>query len=132
MAKRKTKVKRIYVKAKTKARKTLKRGYDSRTLKGVAMGSAIYGAVRNDLSDMTSQIAGNIPVLGNIVGTFGDEALLGIGGYFLAKKSKHKLLKNIGLSAMAIEASRAGEAIRNNGLSFGNTSSKTTNTNSIF
>lgn len=118
MAKRKVKTRTVYRRAAKTVRR-MKKGYTPTQLRTIAMTSAGYGAVRNDLSDVTRQIAGNIPFIGGVVGSMGDEALLGVAGYFIAKKMKGKLGKNLGLSMMAIESARVGETIRNG--AFGST-----------
>lgn len=129
MAKRKT-VKRRTIRRVAAAVRRTKKGYSPAQLKTIAMTSAGYGAFRNDLSALTAQVAGNIPFVGQLVGTLGDEAVLGISGYFIAKKMKGKLGKNLGLSMMAIESARVGEALRN-GQVFGASSAPKSNS-SIF
>lgn len=114
----------------TKVVRRASKPYTPANLKGVAMGSALYGAVREDVSDMVGGFASNLPVIGNVVGTLGDEAVLGFAGYMMAKKLKNKNLRNIGFAAMAVESARIGQALRRGGLSLNPASS--TNNSQIF
>jgi hypothetical protein len=122
IAKRKTKTRTITRTVK-KVVRSVKKGYSPAQLRTIALTSAGYGAVREDLSSMTKQLAGSIPFVGNIVGTFGDEAVLGAAGYFVAKKMKGKLAKNAGLAMMAVESARVGQALRNGAFSGGSSQS---------
>lgn len=123
MAKKRAK-RRSIRRTAAKAVRRVKKGYTPTQLRAIAMTSAGYGAFREDLSQMTAQVAGGIPILGNVVGSLGDEAILGLSGYFIAKKMKGKLGKNLGLSMMAIESARVGESLRN-GQMFGQKTSST-------
>jgi len=83
-----------------------------------AGGAAIYGAARQRISDLAAPITSRIPL-----GGIADEVALGVGGYYLAKKSSMPLLKSIGRAAMTIEAARIGEAVATGSLGLGGGSS---------
>ena len=89
-----------------------------------AGGAAIYGAARQKLSDLAQPITNAIP-LGNVA----DELVLGVGGYYLAKKSSMPLLKSIGRAAMTIEAARIGEAVATGALGGMSTASSGSSSN---
>jgi len=82
------------------------------------LGGGIYGAVRQKASDALAPITSKIP-LGNL----SDEALLFGLGYLVHKKVSNKIVKDIALSAMAVESARMGEAIITGQVGLGSSSS---------
>jgi hypothetical protein len=67
------------------------------------IGAAIYGIFRNKISDLVAPLTAKVPL-----GSFADEAVLGVAGYFAAKKGKG-MVKDIGTAALTIESYRVGE-----------------------
>lgn len=104
-----------------KYRRRSSSGSGKENLINTAMYAAAYGGVRERISNFLAPYTSKVPL-----GTIGDEVVLGGVGYFLAKKSKNKMLKGIGRAALVIEAARVGEAIAD-GSAFG-TSMKTGST----
>lgn len=76
--------------------------------------AAIYGAGRQYLVNLAAPLTAMIPL-----GAYADEAVLGIGGYFLAKKGKG-MLKNVGVAMLTIEAASLGSQIMGGGGSSSN------------
>ena len=76
-----------------------------------AIAAVAYGAVRQKTSAMIQPFTSKIPL-----GTVADELVLGTAGYFLAKKSKNKMLKAAGTAILTVEAARVGEAIADGSL----------------
>lgn len=67
------------------------------------IGSMIYGAAREKVSNLLVPVTSKIP-LGEIT----DEAVLGVISYYAAKKGKG-VIKDIGTAGLTIEAARLGE-----------------------
>lgn len=67
------------------------------------IGSMIYGAAREKVSNLLTPVTSKIP-LGEIT----DEATLGLISYYAAKKGKG-IIKQIGTAGLTIEAARLGE-----------------------
>lgn len=72
-------------------------------LMALAIGAGVYGGLRPIMSNFLRQFTGQIP-LGNIA----DEAVLATIGYQMARRARTQLFKDIGLGALAVEASRIG------------------------
>lgn len=68
------------------------------------MPAMIYGGIRAKLSQLTSQY---IP---GVLGQYTDEVVLGLAGYYLAKKNTG-MLRNIGLAALTIESASIGNQL---------------------
>lgn len=62
-----------------------------------------YGAIRQDLGALAAKVP--------MVGGFGDEVVLGVAGYFMAKKGSG-MMRDIGMAALAVEASSVGAQLR--------------------
>jgi len=98
---KKIKSKRVKMaKRKKKSYSKRKSGFSPMKL---LIGSMIYGAAREKISNMLVPVTSKIP-LGDIT----DEATLGALSYFAAKKGKG-VLKDIGTAGLTIEAARVGE-----------------------
>lgn len=76
-----------------------------------------YGAVRQDLSALAARVP--------FVGGFGDEAVLGVAGYIMAKKGSG-MIRDIGLAALAVEAASIGGQLRSGTLFSGGMLTATT------
>ncbi len=111
MARRKkTKVRRIYVKAK-KRRSKSKGG-----VMNTVIGAMLYGAVRERASNMLSPVTANIPA-----GEIADEVVMLGVSWALAKGkvpfvNKIDISKKIGKAGVVIESARIGEFIAGKGL----------------
>lgn len=71
----------------------------------VILPAALYGAGRQYLVNLAQPLTSKIPL-----GAYADEAVLGVAGYFLAKKGKG-FLKNVGISMLTIEAASLGSGL---------------------
>lgn len=69
----------------------------------LAIAAGIYGLVRNKVSGVIAPLVAKLPL-----GQYSDEAILGIAGWFAAKKGRG-LVKQGGMAILTIEAYRAGE-----------------------
>jgi len=69
----------------------------------LAIAAGIYGLVRNKISGLIAPLVAKLPL-----GQYSDEAILGIAGWFAAKKGRG-LVKEGGMAVLTIEAYRAGE-----------------------
>ncbi len=87
----------------------------------MVLASALYGAIRQPIGNM---IQGVVPS-GTLSG-YADEAILGVTGYFLAKKGKG-FMKALGMSALVVESASVGHQVTAGylGTSTMNTSSAT-------
>lgn len=71
----------------------------------IAIGAAIYGAVRQKASNALAPITAKVPL-----GSIADEVVLGGLSYLGAKKLKG-IAKDVCIAGMTIEAARIGEAL---------------------
>lgn len=83
----------------------------------VLVGGGIYGALRERLSGYLAPFTSKIPL-----GSIGDEVGLFALHYWLNKKMKNKVVKDVTMAGMAVESARIGEAL-SMGSIFGNGSS---------
>jgi len=83
----------------------------ARRLMGLAVGAGLYGAFRNFISNLVGGFTRNLPL-----GGFADELVLGTIGYQMARRGRMQLTKDIGLSALAVEAARVGQILLAGGL----------------
>lgn len=90
-----------------KRRSKTRRFYGNGGLKptAVLIGGGAYGAVRSKVSDLLAPVTSRIP-LGSIADEVGMFALA-----YLAHKKGGKMLKNVAMAGMAVEAARMGEAL---------------------
>jgi len=65
----------------------------------------LYGAGRNAIKSAIQPITDKIPL-----GANSDEAVMGIVGYFLAKKGSG-IVRNIGMAALTVEAASIGNNV---------------------
>ena len=115
MAKRKkTSVRRIYVKAKSKRRSKATTNPLSMILP--AMG---YGAVRGKVSQLIQPVTSKIPF-----GNLADEIGMGVLSYYAAKKGKG-MVKKLGQAGLIIESAQAGQTLVAGNLLGGTTSNTT-------
>jgi len=116
---RKAKTRTVYRTAKkTRRKKSYGGGVSNKELMGMTAAAVGYGFLRGKLSSAITPLTSKIP-LGNIT----DEVVLGMAGYFLAKKSKNKMLKNVGKAALLIEGASIGVAIAEGSVNMGGGSS---------
>lgn len=100
MARFRKRVKRVF--AGFKKRRSSRSNGGGSDATGLILAGALYGAGRPYIERvMPSQIS-------NALGGYGDEAVLGVAGYFAAKGKlgNNKLIKNIGKAALVIESAR--------------------------
>jgi len=71
----------------------------------IVLPAAIYGAGRQYLVNLAAPVTSMVPL-----GAYADEAVLGIGGYLLAKKTRG-MLRNIGVAMLTIEAASLGSQL---------------------
>jgi len=90
------------------SRKTRSRSGSSSNPMNVLIPAALYGAGRPYISGLVSPISSMLPL-----GQYADEAVLGIGGYFLAKKGRG-MIKNIGTAMLTVEAASIGSQLIGN------------------
>lgn len=76
----------------------------------IMVGGAIYGVGRTYLSNMIAPITSKVPF-----GNLADNVVLGAIGYFAAKKGRG-LIKQVGISALAVESALAGQDLVGSGL----------------
>lgn len=72
---------------------------------GIALAAGVYGAGRQYLNNAVAPLTSKIPL-----GQYADEALFGVGGYFLAKKGSG-ILKSLGLSMLIVESASVGHQL---------------------
>lgn len=122
MAKRKT-AKRKVVRSRSRvARKVVRSRRKSsssnsnKQIMATVTGGFMYGAGRQTVSDGLQTLANKtgIPIV-KVLGRYSDEALMGVFSYYLAKgkvpvlsKFNPKLMKNIGMTGLALESARLG------------------------
>lgn len=75
---------------------------------GTVLPAMAYGAGRQWLANAAQPITSKIPL-----GNYADEALFGVGGYFLAKKGKG-IVRNIGKAMLIVEAASVGNQLVGN------------------
>lgn len=105
MTKRKKMVRR------SSPRRTFKKSSSKRKSQGlttndILISSAIYGAGRGTVAGLIRPITEKLPIPQAT-----DEVGLAIGAWFLAKKAKSKMLKNIGKVALATEVASLSEGL---------------------
>jgi len=71
----------------------------------IILPAALYGAGRQYLVNLAAPLTSMIPL-----GAYADEAVLGVGGYLLAKKTRG-LLHNVGIAMLTIEAASLGSQL---------------------
>ena len=109
MARRKAvKTRTRYVRAKKSYRKS---SNSSMSPNKVILPAMVYGAVRVPIANVVGNFTKNIPL-----GSLADNAGIGLGMYFLAKKGKG-MVKQVGLSGLIVESAQAGQEIVANGFS---------------
>jgi len=83
---------------------------------GMILPAAAYGVGRQTIAGLISPLSSKIP------GGYGDELILGTGGYLLAKKGRG-MVKQFGLAVLTIEiasaAQQATAGLGNSGHSYG-------------
>lgn len=86
-----------------------------------------YGVIRRPVNDVTKNLVGKIPVIGNLAGSIGDEAFLWTAATVLSMNSKGSV-KRFAKTAQSIESSRIGEQVNIGGFGslFGTASSTST------
>jgi len=67
--------------------------------------AALYGAGRQYAVNLATPITSMLPL-----GNYADEAVLGVAGYFMAKKGKG-IIKDIGHSMLIVEAASVGSQL---------------------
>jgi len=116
---------------RTKTRPSFRRKSTSNSgnadLMKVIAGAAIYGGVREKVSNMIAPITSKIPL-----GTIADEVVLGTIHYFGAKKVSNPMLKSIFRAGLIVESARVGEAIANGTALQSNNSTAQVNNSNIF
>lgn len=80
----------------------------------VILPSIIYGAGRQTLVNLATPVTSMIPL-----GQYADEAILGVAGYYLAKKGKG-ILKQVGMSMLTVESASVGSGLIGGGFAGGN------------
>ena len=124
MAKRK---KRTITRSRTKTRPSFRRKSSNTSgnadLMKVIAGAAIYGGVREKVSNLIAPLTAKIPL-----GTIADEVVLGTIHYFGAKKVSNPMLKSIFRAGLIVESARIGEAIAD-GTALNSMKPTTTNNN---
>lgn len=70
----------------------------------IVLPAMIYGGIRAKVSSLVNQY---IP---GVLGQYTDEVVLGVAGYYLAKKNTG-MLRNIGLAALTIESASVGNQL---------------------
>ena len=71
----------------------------------VLLPAALYGATRGYIASAISPLTSKIPV-----GNYGDELVLGLAGYFMAKKGSG-FIKNTGMAILTVEAASLGNQL---------------------
>jgi hypothetical protein len=71
----------------------------------IVLPALAYGAGRQYLVNLAAPLTSMIPL-----GAYADEAVLGVGGYLLAKKGRG-MLKNVGVAMLTIEAANLGSQL---------------------
>ena len=87
-------------------RRRSSRNSGSNDLTKMMLGGAIYGGVRQKVSNLLMPVTSKVP-FGNI----SDELVLGVIHYYGAKKVKNPLLKSVFRAGLIIESARVGEAV---------------------
>jgi hypothetical protein len=98
-----SKVRYITRKAKSYARRKSSPG----RLNVLQPDAMLYGALRQPISAATTQLMGNVPLVGGIAGRYLDNAAMGTVAYLAAKKGKG-MIKNWGLKGLTIENALVG------------------------
>lgn len=95
--------KRSFRRAASAARGYVRRTYGGRSVSpsAVILPAFVYGAARARLSSWVQQV---IP---GVAGQYTDEIVLGLAGWYLAKKNTG-FLRNIGMAALTIESASVG------------------------
>jgi len=106
---RKTKTRKVYVKSKSRRRRS--KGGSSKLINVPAMA---YGAVRGTISGWLSSVV-PIPVVGNV----GDEVVMGLANWLGAKYAPNAL-KNVFRQGLVVENAMIGSELGNMFLSGGN------------
>lgn len=88
-----------------KARRFAKRSTDMSNPVGIVLPAFAYGAARPMLSDWASPLTSKLPF-----GNFADEIVLGLAGYFMAKKG-NGIIKNAGKAILTVEAASLGNQV---------------------
>lgn len=72
----------------------------------VILPAVAYGGLRGTISNLITPLTSKVPVLG----AYTDEAVFGVVGYLLAKKSKG-MLKGLGYGMLAVESASIGNQL---------------------
>lgn len=70
-----------------------------------------YGGVRGFISETIDSVAPTIPVL-NQIWQVSDEAVIGVGDYFVANSKLPAAIKKAAADGLVVENARAGETLR--------------------
>lgn len=72
----------------------------------VLVGGGIYGGLRARLSNALAPITSKVPL-----GTISDEVGLFLVGWLAQRNIKNKIVRDVSMAAMTVEAARIGEAV---------------------
>lgn len=128
---RRTMRRRTTRRSRTYARRRSARDRGSDVLSNRYIQGAAYGLIRPKISDATRNIFSKVPIIGDLIGRYGDEvALLGTA-YATDKLVKNDRVKSFARKVQFAETARIMEQVDVNSLigSFGGTSSNTQNSN---
>lgn len=123
MAKKKTKIRRIFVKPK---RKVSRKGGNKQGI-GTLMGAMLYGGLRAPINNFAQS---KIP---NVSGELADEIIMGALSYATANGmipivKNFKMSRDIGKAGLAVEGARVGEYLADK---FMNKTTSSTSTNAF-
>jgi hypothetical protein len=96
-----TRKRRVYFKAKRRSR----RRSSSVSAQKLVLPAVLYGAGRQYLVNLATPLTSMVPL-----GQYADEAVLGIAGYYLAKKGRG-MMKEVGRSMLIVEAASLGSGL---------------------
>jgi hypothetical protein len=96
------------------------------TTTSLLLGAGIYGALREKAANALIPVTSMVPL-----GNAGDEVILGVLGYMLAKKGSG-VFRQVGKAAVTIEAARVGEMIASGTLGIGGSSSQSSPSSSNY
>jgi hypothetical protein len=85
-----------------KARRFARRSTNMSSPMGTILPAFVYGAARPALSSLVSPLTSKIPF-----GNYADELVLGLGGYFMAKKGSG-MIRDAGKAILTVEAASLG------------------------
>lgn len=99
---RRGRFRKFRARASSSARRFGRRRLSSFSPWKIALGAALYGAVRETANNALAPLTSKIPL-----GQYADEAVL-FGAGYLAHKKGSGLIKDLGMAAMIVEAASVG------------------------